>query len=316
VVWLYPLIAVQSALVSVSQPVTQTFIAALLGGERRAAAMAVNHTTGQLNMLLGPLVGGIALTWWGPDGALVFNALSFLGALYGVFGLPRLGTGSGHQDSRGAIAQIGAGIRFAARTPIIAALLLADLNATVLAMPVALFPVLNSERFGGSPATLGLLTPALGLGGVLAGFLSGRITRARRQGIVMVAASAVWGGAIALAGLSPWLPAVLALLAVAGAADVASVVSRATMIQAATPDEFRGRVNGLDYLVGAGGPKLGDIRAGLVADATSGWFSLFAGGALSAVLAVAIAASVPSLRRYRATAGAPEGADGAETPLS
>ncbi|GAA4161792.1 MFS transporter [Gryllotalpicola daejeonensis] len=307
VIWLYPLIAVQTALVSINQPVTQTMIGSLLDGEVRAAAFALNHSTGQLNVLIGPLLGGIALALWGPDWALIFDAASFLAAVYGVFGLPsggraadETGSGASAETPPTAVSQIAAGIRFVMRTPIVAALLLADLNATVLAMPVALFPVLNSERFGGSPATLGLLTPALGLGGLLAGFLSGRITRARRQGLVMVVASAVWGAAIAGAGLVPNLAAVLVLLALTGAADVASVVSRATIIQSVTPDAFRGRVNSLDFLVGAGGPKLGDLRAGLVADVSSGWFSMAIGGAVSAVLAVVIAASVPSLRRYRA----------------
>ncbi|MCL2516609.1 MAG: MFS transporter [Microbacteriaceae bacterium] len=307
-VWgFYLLIAVESALVSISQPVTQAFVATLLDGELRSAALALNHTAGQVTVLLGPLAAGLLLAAAGPGWALVFNTLSFSAALYGVFGLPRhdaSGTSDAKEQSRAdapsPLAQIAAGIRFVTRTPIVAALLLADLNATVLAMPVALFPVLNAERFGGSPTTLGLLAPALGLGGVLAGFLSGRITRARRQGLVMVVASAVWGLGIMGAGLVPGLPAVLALLAVTGAADVASVVSRASIIQAVTPDGYRGRVSALDFLVGAGGPKLGDLRAGFVAQATSGWFSMAIGGAVSAVLAVVIAGAVPALRRYRA----------------
>jgi MFS family permease len=302
---LYLLIAIESALNSIGQPVTQTFVAALLTGERRAAGFALNHTAGQITVLLGPLAAGLLLAAWGPGWALAWNAVSFLAAIYGVFGLPRLGrAGSGELGEADAapraLAQIAAGIRFVTRTPIVAALLLADLNATVLAMPVALFPVLNSERFGGSPATLGLLAPALGLGGVLAGFFSGRITRAKRQGLVMVVASAVWGAAIAGAGLAPSLVGVLVLLAMTGAADVASVVSRATIIQSVTPDEFRGRVNSLDFLVGAGGPKLGDLRGGVVAQYTRGWFSMAIGGLASAALALLIAASVPSLRRYRA----------------
>ncbi|WP_022882029.1 MFS transporter [Gryllotalpicola ginsengisoli] len=303
-VWpLFALIAVESALSSIGQPVTQTFIASIVDDDQRAAAYAINHTSGQVTMLLGPLAAGLALAAWGPAWCMVFDAASFLASVYGVWGLPRLGRPESGDAPASAARQIAAGVRFVARTPIVAALLLADLNATVLAMPVALFPVLNSQRFGGSPVTLGLLLPALGLGGVLAGFLSGRITSARRQGVVMIVASGVWGAAIAGAGLVPWLPAVLVLLAITGAADVASVVSRSAIIQSVTPDAYRGRVNSLDFLVGAGGPKLGDIRAGLVADASSAAFSMFVGGAVSAALAVVIAAAVPSLRRYRASAG-------------
>jgi MFS family permease len=160
--------------------------------------------------------------------------------------------------------------------------------------------VLNAERFGGSPVTLGMLGPAFGLGGVLMGFLSGRITRARRQGLVMVVASAAWGVAVCAGGLIPSFAGVLAAMAIAGAADVASVVSRTSIIQAVTPDAYRGRVSALDFLVGAGGPQLGNLRAGAVAQLTSGWFSMALGGAVSAVLAVVIALSVPALRRYRA----------------
>lgn len=310
-VWgFYGLIALESALGSISQPVSQAFVATLLSGELRSAGLALNHTAGQVMMLLGPLVAGVVVAAAGPGWTLVFNSLSFGAAIYGVFRLPRLGRpgaldggDAAGVDTAAPLARIAAGIRFVTRTPIIAALLLADLNAMALAMPLALFPVLNSERFGGSPATLGLLAPAVGMGGLLAGLFSGRITRAKRQGFVMVIASAVWGLGVMGAGLVANLPGVLVLLAVAGAADVASVVSRATIIQSVTPDAYRGRVSALDFLVGAGGPKLGDLRGGFVAEFTSGWFSMAIGGAVSAALALVIAASVPSLRRYRADAG-------------
>jgi MFS family permease len=305
-VWgFYVVIACESALGSISQPVTQAFIATLLTGEVRSAALALNHTTGQLTVLIGPLVAGFVVAGFGPVWTLVFNTLSFAAAIYGVFGLPRLGRPAPEELEAGAdapsmLAQIGAGIRFVTKTPIIAALLLADLNAMVIAMPYALYPVLNAERFGGSPVTLGMLGPAFGLGGVLMGFLSGRITRARRQGLVMVVASAAWGVAVCAGGLIPSFAGVLAAMAIAGAADVASVVSRTSIIQAVTPDAYRGRVSALDFLVGAGGPQLGNLRAGAVAQLTSGWFSMALGGAVSAVLAVVIALSVPALRRYRA----------------
>ncbi|MCM0622855.1 MFS transporter [Nocardioides bruguierae] len=299
---LFPLIALQSALGSVGNPVSRASVATLLTGDRLAAGLALSHTAFQMSMLLGPLIGGILVATQGVAFTLALDALAFLAAIHGARGLPRLGrpkqTGL---TTDGAFSDITAGVQFVARTPILAAVLLADLSATVFAMPLALFPVLNDERFGGSPATLGLFVPALGLGGIAAGVFSGRITRASRQGLLAVAASIVWGAALCLVGLTPWLWVALALLAVAGAADVAAVVCRGTIVQSATPDEFRGRVSSLDFLVGAGGPKLGDLRAGLVSDATSGAFSMAIGGAAATAMAVLIAARTPSLRGYRHT---------------
>jgi hypothetical protein len=128
--------------------------------------------------------------------------------------------------------------------------LLADLAATTLAMPVALFPVINDERFGGRPETLGLFTTAVAVGGVAASVLSGLATKRRRPGAVLLACGAVWSAGLGLTGLSGHLPVVLALLAVAGAADTWAVVSRGTVLQLNTPDAYRGRIASLEHIAG------------------------------------------------------------------
>ncbi len=149
------------------------------------------------------------------------------------------------------------------------------------------------------------MLPAMGLGGILAGVLSGRLTRQARQGVVMIVCCAVWGVGMALFGLSGGLPLALLGLMLAGAADTGTVVSRGVIVQRATPDALRGRMNSLDFLVGAGGPSLGDLRAGLVASATSGAFSAFSGGLACVVGAGVIAAAVPALRSWRSDALTP-----------
>jgi predicted MFS family arabinose efflux permease len=173
-----------------------------------------------------------------------------------------------------------------------------DVAATVLAMPLAVFPVVNAEVYGGSPVTLGLFAPAIGLGGIVAGALSGRVTASPRQGRLMLASASVWAVALACFGFSRSLPVALACLAVAGAADTVSVVSRTSIVQHATPDALRGRVNALDFLVGVSGPQLGNARAGLVASATSGATSAALGGLTSLLAVLAVAAVSPALRRY------------------
>jgi hypothetical protein len=169
---------------------------------------------------------------------------------------------------------------------------------------VALFPAVNAERFGDDPRTLGLFLSAIAAGGILAGLGSGPLTRARRPGRVSLVCAVVWGLALAAFGLVDGVVATLACLAVAGAADTLSVIARGTVVQLDTPDSHRGRAGSAEYAVGAGGPALGNTRAGLVAGATTPELAALTGG-LACVLAVAaIAVTHPALRRWTAADGA------------
>ncbi|GAB3795974.1 MFS transporter [Humibacter antri] len=299
----YAFMGVGAGLASISVPSAQTFAPRLLDGESLGAGLALMRLSSQFAMLAGPFVAGLLVDSLGVGICLVVDAVTFVAALWGIASLPKAvgepqrGAGGGKSE-RGILGAL----RYLVRTPVLVGAFVADLNATVLAIPTALFPVINAERFGGSPITLGLMLPAVGLGGILAGVLSGRITRQPRQGVVMVICCAVWGAGIALFGLSGWLPLALLGLVIAGAADTGTVVSRGTIVQRSTPDALRGRMNSLDFLVGAGGPSLGDLRAGMVASATSGAVSAVSGGLACVIGAGVIAAAIPSLRSWRADA--------------
>jgi hypothetical protein len=101
-------------------------------------------------------------------------------------------------------------------------------------------------------------------------------------------------------GLVRWLPLALLLLAVAGAADNVSAVFRTTILQAATPDEFRGRLQGVFTVVVAGGPRLGDVEAGVVAAISNEAVSVVTGGVACIVLALGLASRYPQFLRYDA----------------
>jgi hypothetical protein len=201
--------------------------------------------------------------------------------------------------TRAGIAAVVDGLRFLKRSKVLVGALVSDLNAMVLAMPVALFPAINADRFGGSPRTLGLLTTALAVGGIVGSGLSGPLGRVRRQGAGMLLAGSVWGLAVAGFGLVHGLAASLTLLALAGVADVSSVVLRTTMVQVATPDAYRGRTNAAEFVVGAACPQLGNFRAGAVASLTSPGASAVSGGLASVLGAGVIALALPAFVRYR-----------------
>jgi MFS family permease len=296
-VWLFGLIIVQSGLNSLSAPAARAFIPRLLSKKLIPAGYALNNIAGQMLLLGSPVIAGFAIAAWGVDGCFLFDTVTFFAAIYGVFGLPTMPpdrNADGTHDR-----SVVGGFRQVVRTPILIGAFLADLNATVLSMPVAMFPVINSEKFGGSPVTLGLFLPSLAVGGLLVGLVSGRITRSKHPGILMLVGGLLWAGSLAAFGAIPLLWGAIPFLAVAGAGDAISVIARGTIVQLATPDAYRGRVNALDFVVGAGGPQLGNIRAGLVAAASSGSESLILGGLAASLGTILIAIFTPTLRRYR-----------------
>jgi len=134
---------------------------------------------------------------------------------------------------------------------------------------------------------------------VAAGLASGWIGRVRRQGGALVLAVLAWALFVA-AGVAPSLWLTVLLLAGAGAADLISAVDRQTILQVYAPDEMRGRMQGVFIVVVAGGPRLGDLRAGATAAASGVTASWVGGGLMCALVVVVLAAAAPALVRYEA----------------
>ncbi|MFG6197586.1 MFS transporter [Nonomuraea sp. JJY05] len=298
------LVVAHSCFGAVGGPASRTFIAHLLPRHQLAAGLALRRISFQGAMLMGPALGGLIVGALGVGGCYLIDTLTFAAAFYGVVGLPRMSPEG--EPARPGLRGVLDGLAFLARTPVVRGALLTDLATTVLSMPISLFPLINAERFGGDPRTLGLFLTAIAVGGVVASVFSGTFTRLPRPGLVMLAGSATWGGALALFGGSPDPWAGLAFLVLAGAADTVSVVSRSTIVQLHTPNELLGRVGAAEQIVGQAGPDLGNLRGGLVADATSGAAALIGGGLLCLAAIAAVGTTTPALRRSSA-APAPAG---------
>jgi MFS family permease len=167
-------------------------------------------------------------------------------------------------------------------------------------MPRVLFPVLALTQFHLGPEAVGFMFAAPALGAFVAALSSGWVARVRRMGFAIILAVLVWGAAIAAFGLVTtrfWLA--LVFLAIAGGADVISAVFRATIQQLTVPDDLRGRLAALNIFVVAGGPRLGDVEAGVVASIFSPQISVVSGGLLCIGGVAVIAATVPRFARWR-----------------
>jgi MFS family permease len=295
---LYLLVAFQSAFGSINGPARRTFMPRLLRRELIPTGVALTMLTMHTSVLVGPVVAGVITAVGGLKLCYLVDAISFSAALYGVARLPAMRPEG--EQSRPGVRAVLSGLSFLWHKRILAGALLADISATVLAMPFALFPAINAARFGGSPRTLGLLPAAIAAGGLIGSGLSGPVGRVMHKGRGMLIAGAIWGIALAAFGIVGSLWATLACLFVAGLADVSSVVLRSTIIQTQTPDEFRGRVNAAEFVAGGSMPQIGNFRAGVVASIATPDISAVSGGLCATVGALLLAIFFPVLMRYRA----------------
>ena len=307
-VWLlYVLVATSSALSAINNPARRTFLPSLLRPGQLAAGLALNRVSFQVMLMVGPALAGVITAAAGGhlQTCYLIDAVSFGGSLYGVARLPAMPPRPG--AARPGPRAIAEGLGFLRRSPVVAGAFLADLNATVFGLPLALFPAINAERFGGNPTTLGLFMTAIGVGGLVSAVFTGPLSRLARQGMVMLAAVAIWGAAFAGFALAHTLWLVLGLLAVAGAADTFAVVLRGTIVQAVATDEFRGRLTAAEYVIGGAGDSLGRLESGAVGSLTTPTIGALSGGLATVVLAGVIGLAMPAFARYRAgeaTAGA------------
>jgi len=291
------IVAAQSLFGAGSGPTSRTFLPHLVRTEHLGAALALNRIAFQAAMMVGPAAGGLVVGAAGIGGCYLIDVLSFAVAFYGAFRLPRM-TLRAERAPRPGLRGVADGLSYLMHSAPVRGALLTDLATTVLTMPVSLFPLLNAERFGGNPRTLGLFLAAIAVGGVISSVFSGTFTRLPRPGAVMLLGSTVWGASLLMLGLvsNAWLA--LGCLALAGAADTLAVVSRSTVVQLNTPNEMLGRVAAAEQIAGQAGPELGNLRAGLTAAATSGSVALVSGGVLCLAAIAAIVVKTPQLREF------------------
>lgn len=260
------------------------------------AALSLQSAAFQVTSVVGPAAAGLLIAQAGFALAYGLDVASFAVAFCSVLVLPALPPEGGGQPAT--LASLIGGISYLRSSPPLAGVFVIDLGAMVFGLPRALFPALAATVYGGGAVTVGYLNAAPGLGALAGSLLTGRVSRVHRAGRAVVICVAVWGIAITGFGLVPWLPAALALLAVAGGADVISAVFRMVIVQHVTPDAMQGRVNSLIYAGIQGGPRLGDAEAGAAAAIAGPQFAAWSGGLLSVLTAALTCWMMPGIWRY------------------
>ncbi|WP_067828471.1 MFS transporter [Actinomadura kijaniata] len=297
VLLLLALVAVQAGCAALGAPARRTFPVRLLPAGQVAAGLALQNIAFQASMLVGPALAGVVLAQWRYPAAYAIQALTVAVSLVALFRLPAMPVPRAVGRERNG--PFPGGWRIILRRPLLWGSFAVDLAATVLAMPIALFPLINDVRFGGDPRMLGLFLSAIAVGGLGAGLFSGAVTRLRRGALVQLVAATAWGLALAGFGLAEPFWLALSCLAVAGAADTVAVITRGALIQLETPDDHRGRVSAVEHVIGIAGPEIGNFRGGLLASLTSAPLALLAGGLAAAATVVSVGLVNRPLRGHR-----------------
>ena len=312
---LYGIVALHSFAQGLNQPVRGAIVPRLVPMRQLPAANALFQLTMGSCLMVGPLLGALTVAGLGFRWAYTVDALSFAVSLWAMYKLPSLPPipGEDGATSKAGFRSVVEGFRFLATRPNLRMTFLLDLAAMIFAMPRALFPVLGASVLGGDQFTVGLLTAALAAGSVLAGVFSGTFIRINHHGRGCAAAVAAWAvcimafGAVILVASGGWgrdtaWPLVMSclVLVAAGVMDSVSMLFRTTILQAATPDSLRGRLQGIFIVVVAGGPRLGDAAMGTGGQWLGPGFAALVGAVICFLLVLLLVRMFPGFMRYDA----------------
>jgi len=303
VVWpIYLLAAVGAAVGAFDPPARHALVPMLVPREHLPNAISLNTVIVQAASVAGPALGGVIIAIGNVGWAYAINAVSFLfvvGSLILMRDVPA--TDRTHATSRDTIslAAIREGIHFVFTRPIIRSTMLLDFFATFFSSATALLPIFAQDVLRVGPRGYGWLYAAPAIGAVLASAAMVPLThRLERRGPALIWAVTMYGVATVVFGVSRSFWITLACLAISGASDAVSMIIRNLVRQLETPDAMRGRMVGINMIFFMGGPQLGELEAGLVANWAGAPWSVVTGGLGCLVATAVIVGITPQLRAY------------------
>ncbi|MFF4254876.1 MFS transporter [Streptomyces sp. NPDC001663] len=294
-VWpLYVVAALSSALVSVQRPAIDSLFPRIVAHEHMPAASALNSLRWTVGGVAGPAVAGVVVAYAGLGWAYGADLLTFVVSVVLVVRIAA--SPAAHEAAKPSLKAIAEGARYAWNRKELLGTYAVDLAAMFLAMPLAVLPFLADEL--DANWSLGLMYAAVPFGSLLVSLTSGWTSRVHRHGRLVVLSAALWGLAIAAAGVvgNVWL--VLVFLTVAGGCDMVSGIFRGAMWNQTIPDELRGRLAGIELLSYSVGPTVGQVRSGGFAAWWGVRASVWSGGLLCAGAVGLLALCLPKLMTY------------------
>lgn len=296
---IYALTAVQATALAFDLPSRQALVPNLVPAKDLSNAFSMQSIALQVGSIVGPALSGIVIAYWGQYYAYLIDAITFLaviGALLLIGPIPQRTRGSGRIQVK--FADIVEGVRFILNQPVILSSMLLDFFATFFSSANTLMPIFARDILHVGVVEYGWLSAAQSIGAMVAATIISQLKEIRRQGRILLLSVVAFGIATIFFGLSRTFYGAMVALIIIGASDSVSAIIRNTIRQLQTPDYIRGRMTSINQIFFLGGPQLGEVEAGLVAQLFSAPVAVITGG-IGCILAVGwIARRWPQLRNY------------------
>ncbi|HEY2906925.1 MAG TPA: MFS transporter [Vicinamibacterales bacterium] len=303
VVWpIYTLAALGAAVGAFDMPARQALVPTLVPREHLPNAITLNTIMFQTASVLGPAIGGLLIGISGVGWVYVANAISFgfvIVALIMMRGVPARAPREEGTTDDVSLRAAGEGLRFVFTSPLIRSTMLLDFFATFFSSATALLPIFAQDILRVGASGYGWLYAAPAAGALVTSAVMVPLTDTiRRRGPTLLWAVAGYGLATVVFGISRSFWLTFVCLGLTGATDTVSMVIRNIVRQLETPDRLRGRMTGVNMVFFMGGPQLGELEAGAVANWLGATFSVVSGGVGCLIATAWVAAATPALRHY------------------
>jgi len=278
-IWhIYILTALQAIAIAFDSPARQALVPNLVPAKDLPNAFSMTSIARQTGSILGPALSGFAIAYGGQDVVYYINAASFLAVIFALFLIGDVPQKAAERTKAVSWESIREGIQFILNKPIILSTMLLDFVATFFASANTLMPIVAVDILKVGVLQYGWLSAAQSVGAVTAALIVSQISEIRKQGPIFLGAVVVFGAATVIFGLSSSFILAWIALAITGAADSVSTIIRNTIRQLQTPDHIRGRMTSVNMIFFQGGPQLGEMEAGVVAQLLGAPFAIVSGG--------------------------------------
>ncbi|HNE04190.1 MAG TPA: MFS transporter [Anaerolineales bacterium] len=298
-IWhIYIITALQAVVVAFDGPSRQALIPNLLPKEDLPNAFSMTFTAFQAGAVIGPALSGFFIAGFGQEAVYYFNAISFVAVLVALLMIGDVPQAIGEKTAGISMESIKDGIRFILSKPIIFSTMMVDFVATFFASASTLMPIIAKDVLDVGVVEYGYLSAASAVGAVAVALVISQVKEIRKQGLVFVVAVIIFGIATIIFGITRSFIVAWLAIAVTGGADGVSTIVRNTIRQLQTPDHVRGRMTSINQIFFMGGPQLGEIEAGAVAQFFGAPIAVITGGIGCIVGTLWIVWKWPQLKNY------------------
>lgn len=296
--YIYAITALQAVAAAFDGPSRQALTPNLVPKEDLPNAFSMTFTSFQVGSVLGPMLSGLVIAFAGQEAVYYFNAVSFCAVLFALLMIGNVPQSFAEKTAGVSIEAIREGVQFIISKPIILSSMLIDFVATFFASASTLMPLIAKDVLKVGVVEYGYLSAAQAVGAVTVALILSQVKQIRKQGLIFLGSVIVFGLATLVFGVTSSFIVAWFAIATTGAADGVSTIIRNTIRQLQTPDYIRGRMTSINQIFFMGGPQLGEVEAGAVAQFFGAPFAVVTGGIGCIIGAILVAWKYPQLLKF------------------